>query len=117
MLSEAQWDQHYDLRFSLALQRAVIVCDGDTLSIGDRWLAAVAPATADAPATSASAAPKASQPSTLASQTKEAIESALAASRGRVAGPFGAAARLGIPSTTLEARRRESAGQRCRGGG
>jgi formate hydrogenlyase transcriptional activator len=32
------------------------------------------------------------------------IESALASSRGRVAGPDGAAAKLGIPRSTLESR-------------
>jgi formate hydrogenlyase transcriptional activator len=32
------------------------------------------------------------------------IEAALAKSRGRVAGPRGAAARLGIPASTLESK-------------
>jgi formate hydrogenlyase transcriptional activator len=35
---------------------------------------------------------------------REIIEAALAACRGRVAGPSGAAAKLGIPSSTLENR-------------
>ncbi|HEX7139442.1 MAG TPA: helix-turn-helix domain-containing protein [Vicinamibacterales bacterium] len=38
----------------------------------------------------------------MADQEKNAIEAALAETRGRVAGPFGAASRLGIPSSTLE---------------
>lgn len=37
-----------------------------------------------------------------ADEEKELIESALAESRGRVAGPSGAAAKLGIPRSTLE---------------
>ena len=37
-------------------------------------------------------------------EEKEWIESALAESRGRIAGPDGAAARLGIPRSTLESR-------------
>jgi transcriptional regulator with GAF, ATPase, and Fis domain len=37
-------------------------------------------------------------------QEKEIIESALAASKGRVAGPSGAAAKVGMPPSTLEAR-------------
>ncbi len=37
-------------------------------------------------------------------QEKEIIESALAASGGRVAGPSGAAVRVGMPPSTLEAR-------------
>jgi formate hydrogenlyase transcriptional activator len=35
---------------------------------------------------------------------REAVERALAASRGRVSGASGAAARLGIPASTLESR-------------
>ena len=37
-------------------------------------------------------------------EEKELIESALAGSRGRVAGPDGAAAKLGIPRSTLESK-------------
>ena len=37
-------------------------------------------------------------------EEKELIESALADSRGRVAGPDGAAAKLGIPRSTLESK-------------
>ena len=43
-------------------------------------------------------------PRTLATYEKEAIEAALMESKGRVAGPFGAASRLGIPSSTLESK-------------
>jgi formate hydrogenlyase transcriptional activator len=35
---------------------------------------------------------------------REIIEAALAESRGRVSGPSGAAAKLGIPRSTLESR-------------
>jgi formate hydrogenlyase transcriptional activator len=40
----------------------------------------------------------------LHDQEREAIESALRLSRGRVAGPNGAASRLGLPASTLEFR-------------
>jgi transcriptional regulator with GAF, ATPase, and Fis domain len=40
----------------------------------------------------------------LAAREREAIEQALAASRGRVAGPSGAAAKLGIRGSTLESK-------------
>jgi formate hydrogenlyase transcriptional activator len=40
----------------------------------------------------------------LAHQERQAIEAALAETRGRVAGPFGAAGKLGLPSTTLESK-------------
>jgi formate hydrogenlyase transcriptional activator len=39
---------------------------------------------------------------TLESQEKKIIEAALAESNGRVAGPEGAAIRLGVPRSTLD---------------
>ena len=41
---------------------------------------------------------------TLATHEKEAIEAALTESKGRVSGPFGAAARLGVPASTLDSK-------------
>ena len=41
---------------------------------------------------------------TLAKQEKELIEAALAASRGRISGPTGAATKLGLPSRTLDSK-------------
>ena len=43
-------------------------------------------------------------PDTLQNQEKEIIEAALAESRGKVAGPEGAAAKLGIPRSTLDSK-------------
>ena len=43
-------------------------------------------------------------PGTLAAHEKALIEGALRASGGRVFGPSGAAARLGVPRSTLESR-------------
>jgi formate hydrogenlyase transcriptional activator len=43
-------------------------------------------------------------PGALQDQEKELIEAALAKSRGKVAGPRGAAATLGIPASTLESK-------------
>jgi formate hydrogenlyase transcriptional activator len=40
----------------------------------------------------------------LLEEEKKIIEAALAESNGRVAGRFGAAAKLGIPSSTLESK-------------
>jgi formate hydrogenlyase transcriptional activator len=77
------------------IERAVIVCDSDTLSIDARWL----------PGRSLGTAPAASLlAGTLAAHEKDAIEAALKDSRGRVAGPFGAAGRLGVPASTLESK-------------
>jgi DNA-binding NtrC family response regulator len=43
-------------------------------------------------------------PEALQNQEREIIEAALAASGGRVAGPNGAAAKLGIPRSTLDSK-------------
>jgi formate hydrogenlyase transcriptional activator len=42
--------------------------------------------------------------STLVDRERELIETALAQSQGRIAGPSGAATKLGIPRQTLESR-------------
>jgi transcriptional regulator with GAF, ATPase, and Fis domain len=77
------------------IERAVIVCDSDTLSIDPRWLSGRSLGTA--PVVSLSTG-------TLATHEKDAIEAALTLSKGRVAGPFGAAGRLGLPASTLESK-------------
>jgi formate hydrogenlyase transcriptional activator len=43
-------------------------------------------------------------PTTIAAHEKAAIEEALRATGGRVFGPSGAAARLGVPRSTLESK-------------
>jgi transcriptional regulator with GAF, ATPase, and Fis domain len=78
------------------IERAVIVTDKDTLSIDEQWLSGSRRPARVAPTTTAA--------STLATHEKDAIEAALRESKGRVAGPFGAAARLGVPSSTLESK-------------
>jgi formate hydrogenlyase transcriptional activator len=40
----------------------------------------------------------------LAAREKEMIEAALAESNGRVSGPSGAAAKLGVPQSTLDSK-------------
>jgi len=40
----------------------------------------------------------------MANQERDTIEAALIECKGRVSGPFGAASRLGIPSSTLESK-------------
>ena len=100
------------------IERAAILSDGDTLRIDE----ALAPSRAAAPATStpepqpdraqtaseAAAAPRISTPANRFDQEEvRLIEEALAATRGRVSGPSGAAARLGIPPTTLDSKIRK----------
>jgi len=76
------------------IERAVILCESDALTIDARWLCGRSGAL---PAATLSTG-------TLATVEGEAIETALKESLGRVAGPFGAAARLGVPASTLESK-------------
>jgi len=76
------------------IQRAVILCEG-TLEVDERWLAH----RSSRRAVNANALGRPS-----AHEEKQLIERALASSRGRVAGADGAAARLGIPRSTLESK-------------
>jgi transcriptional regulator with GAF, ATPase, and Fis domain len=75
------------------VERSVILCAGDTFRIDPAWLSCHDPARQ-----------KASGPLTksIRSYEKELIEAALAESNGKVAGPNGAAAKLGIPRSTLD---------------
>jgi formate hydrogenlyase transcriptional activator len=94
VLTEYKWPGNVR-ELQNVIQRAVILCDSDTLVVDETWLQ-----------------------NRLAKETigrrglgrptireeKEMIESALDGSSGRVAGPAGAAAKLGIPRSTLESR-------------
>jgi formate hydrogenlyase transcriptional activator len=64
-----------------------------------RWLSRV-----PAVIPSASPVPAFSQGNTLVDHERSLIEAALADTKGRVSGPFGAAAKLGLPSSTLESK-------------
>jgi PAS domain S-box-containing protein len=83
------------------IERAVIVSDSDSLSIDARWLSGRTVSVPEEPRSPAAVSPRTS---TLATREKDAIEAALTESKGRVSGPFGAAARLGVPSSTLESK-------------
>ena len=76
------------------VERAVILCTGDTFFVEPAWLSSSA---AVRPGSEAFTI-------TLQSYEREMIEKALADSNGKVAGPNGAAAKLGIPRTTLDAK-------------
>ncbi len=77
------------------IERSIIVCDTENFSVDESWLVRESRQTQPA-----------SQPLSdkLVSQAKEMIEAALAESGGRVSGPSGAAAKLGIPPSTLESK-------------
>jgi PAS domain S-box-containing protein len=73
------------------VERSVIVCDGDEFSVDESWI-------------SHTAAPSRPLNDSMATQEKESIEAALAQSKGRVSGPTGAAAKLGVPPSTLDSK-------------
>src|SRR5437016_9856243 len=78
-----------------AIERGVILSEDDTLAVDETWLKweptqnPVRPRTLDG---------------ALVRQEKEMIEAALAESQGRISGPAGAAAKLGLPAQTLESK-------------
>jgi transcriptional regulator with GAF, ATPase, and Fis domain len=81
------------------VERSVILCETETFSIDESWLPRQ-------PQLFLTAEPKnqVELPRRLEAQEKDMIEEALKESRGRVFGPTGAAAKLGIPRSTLESK-------------
>src|SRR2546426_3535685 len=77
------------------VERAVILCEGDTLSVDESWFKHDPPRF---PAATESLT------GSLVDREREMIEAALRESRGRIAGPFGAAAKLGIARQTLDSK-------------
>jgi formate hydrogenlyase transcriptional activator len=77
------------------IERAVIVCEGEVFSVDKSWLS---------PEPARQAAPTIPLVVSLADREREMIEAALAESGGRIAGPSGAAAKLGIPRQTLDSK-------------
>ena len=79
------------------IERAVIVSDGERLTVDSRWLAG-----------RSTQSPESKPPlgDALVAREREraTIEAALAEAKGRVSGPSGAAAKLGIPRSTLESK-------------
>jgi PAS domain S-box-containing protein len=77
------------------VERSVILTSGDTFRIEKAWLANPEPSRPELPT---------ALPDTLQDQEREIIENALAECKGKIAGPKGAAARLGIPRSTLDSK-------------
>ncbi len=80
------------------VERAVILCDGETFCVDPSWLTPVPPRPA------ASSVPFAED---LAEREKVMIENALRESGGLISGPTGAAAKLRLPRQTLESKIRK----------
>ena len=81
------------------IERSVILCETETFSIDESWLP-------QHPQPFPIAKPKnqTQLPRRLDEQAKDMIEAALKESRGRIFGPNGAAANLGVPRSTLESK-------------
>jgi formate hydrogenlyase transcriptional activator len=77
------------------IERAVVLCEGETFVIDESWLKVCS-----------SQQPHGTgrEVTTLAQGEKAMIEAALAETNGRVSGPRGAAAKLGIPRQTLQSK-------------
>ena len=80
------------------IERAVILCDGETFSVDETWLTPVVPK---------SAATSVPLVANLVEREKVMIENALREAGGVMGGPTGAAAKLGIPRQTLESKIRK----------
>jgi formate hydrogenlyase transcriptional activator len=79
------------------IERSVILNSGEVFAVDESWLAKQP--TRGRPQVAAPAPPQGKPRSEW-----ELIEAALAASRGRIAGRSGAAAKLGVPPSTLDHR-------------
>nr|UXE45564.1 anaerobic nitric oxide reductase transcription regulator NorR [uncultured bacterium] len=77
------------------IERAVILCDGETFSVNETWLKRV---------TRQPSGPTLPLATAMEEREREAIEAALAEAQGQVGGLKGAAAKLGIPRQTLESK-------------
>jgi len=75
------------------IERSVIVSDTDEFTVDESWLS-----------TARQVENRLGLSGTLAAHEKAIVEEALRASGGRVFGPSGAAARLGMPRSTLESK-------------
>jgi formate hydrogenlyase transcriptional activator len=78
------------------IERAVILSEGDILSVDKTWLKRQSPPAATSPAFALNGL--------LHKQEKDMIEAALAESQGQVSGSTGAAAKLGLPTKTLDSK-------------
>jgi len=77
------------------IERSVILCEGEVFSVDESWLKRQSPR---GHLSSKSLVKR------LENQEKQIIEEVLVKSKGRIAGPSGAARVLGIPPSTLDAR-------------
>jgi DNA-binding NtrC family response regulator len=77
------------------IERSVVLCNGEMCWIDETWLSSLETPRPE---------PAGLLTETLQNQEKKIIEAALAESKGKVGGPNGAAAILGIPASTLDSK-------------
>jgi formate hydrogenlyase transcriptional activator len=82
------------------IERAVILCDGEMLSVDETWLRGARKASH----TGSRLGPLSVSEKEFVQREREAIEAALAECDGRISGPHGAAFLLGIPRQTLDSK-------------
>jgi transcriptional regulator with GAF, ATPase, and Fis domain len=94
LLQEYEWPGNVR-ELQNVIERAVILSDSDTFAVDETWLRR-----------EESGLPQVTRPlnSALLQQERAIVEAALVASHGRVAGPAGAAVKLGIPTRTLDSK-------------
>ena len=92
LLRDYQWPGNVR-ELQNVVERAVILGDQDTFAVDETWLSR-----------KESELPVPVPFGGLLQQERDVIEAALAASHGRVAGPAGAAAKLGVPTRTLDSK-------------
>jgi PAS domain S-box-containing protein len=77
------------------IERSIVLCDSDIFTVDESWLSVSCDEPNPAPRMLLRIPP---------AQEKETIEAALAEAQGQVSGPTGAAAKLGVPPSTLDSK-------------
>jgi formate hydrogenlyase transcriptional activator len=81
------------------VERAVVLCDSETFSVDETWLKRELPHEPSRKSAISRGLGRLDE-----TKEREMIEAALAETEGRVSGPSGAAALLGVPRQTLESK-------------
>lgn len=79
------------------IERSVVICETETLSVEEGWLS-LAPSVVRQNETPRQSGRRSVE------QERKIIEAALEEAQGKVSGPYGAAAQLGMPASTLESK-------------
>ena len=94
MMQEYEWPGNVR-ELQNVIERAVTLSDSDTFAVDEAWLKREPSQVSHS---------SVALNGVLLAHEKEVIEAALAQTRGRISGPTGAAAKLGVPGSTLEAK-------------